>query len=63
MESIWIERLPVFIKLREMMSFIDAYLEWDMTQLPLAEKNLLMRYQNSIENEVPVLHIDFKQFR
>ena len=59
----WVERLPVFIKLREMMSFIDAFIEWDIDKLSFAEKNLLMYYQNAIENEVPVLHIDFKQFR
>jgi Ser/Thr protein kinase RdoA (MazF antagonist) len=58
----WIERLPIFIKLREVMSFIDAYLEWDMTQLSVDQRIILNRYQNALENEVPVLHIDFKQF-
>ena len=44
------------------MSFIDAYLEWDMTQLSLHQRIILNRYQNAIENEIPVLNIDFKQF-
>jgi hypothetical protein len=44
------------------MSFIDAYLEWDITQLSVDQRIILNRYQNALENEVPVLHIDFKQF-
>lgn len=58
----WIERLPLFIKLREVMSFIDAYLEWDMEDLSLQQRIILNRYQNAIENNVPVLHIDFRRF-
>ncbi len=34
-----------------------------MDNWPFAENNLLMYYQNAIENEVPVFHIDFRQFR
>ena len=58
----WVERLPLFIKLREVMSFIDAHLEWDMRDLSLEQRIILNRYQNAIENDVPVLHIDFRRF-
>ena len=58
----WIERLPIFIKLREVMSFIDAFLEWDMTQISLHQRILLNRYQNALENNTALVNIDFKQF-
>ena len=58
----WVAQLPLFIKLREIMSFIDAFLEWDMERLSLQQRIVLNRYQNAIENDVPVLHLDFKQF-
>ncbi len=62
LSSVWIERLPIFVKLREVMSFIDAFLEWDMSQISLHKRILLNRYQNAIENEVALVDIDYKQF-
>ena len=58
----WIERLPVFIRLREIMSFIDAFAGWDMSQISLHQRIALNRWQNAIENDIPLLRIDFGTF-
>lgn len=62
LEPEWIERLPLFIKWRQVMSLVDAHLEWDMDRISDDERILLNRYRSSIENDLPVVHVDFTRF-
>lgn len=61
-DSFWIEKIPLFLKLREMLSFIILHCYWDVESFDEDRKALLNLYRKNIEYDIPVLNIDFKQF-
>jgi Ser/Thr protein kinase RdoA (MazF antagonist) len=61
-DSFWIEKIPLFLKLREMLSFIIFYCYWDIESLNEDQKALLNLYRKNIEYDIPVLNIDFSIF-
>jgi len=61
-DSFWIEQIPLFLKLREILSFIIFYCYWDIDSLNEDQKALLNLYRKNIEYDIPVLNIDFSRF-
>jgi Ser/Thr protein kinase RdoA (MazF antagonist) len=52
-------RLPLFLKLREMINYIDGHTHWDLNNLTHNQKKLIERYRFNIENDIPVIDMDF----
>ena len=61
-DPFWIEKIPLFLKLKEMQSFIMFYCYWDVEQFDEDRKARLNMYRKNIEFDIPVLDIDFKSF-
>ncbi|MDD4296961.1 MAG: phosphotransferase [Ruminiclostridium sp.] len=61
-EPYWIDKIPLFLKLREILSFIIFYCYWDVDTFNEDRKARLNLYRKNIEFDIPVLNIDFSQF-
>ena len=61
-EPSWIDKIPLFLKLREILSFIIFYCYWDVDNFDEDRKALLNLYRKNIEYDIPVLNINFSQF-
>jgi Ser/Thr protein kinase RdoA (MazF antagonist) len=59
LDPIWIERIPLFLKLREILSYTICYCYWDMGNLADNQRTLLSLYRKNIEHNIPVAAIDF----
>lgn len=58
-DSYWIEKLPLFLRLREMILYIAIHRSRDLSDLDYWTENFLKDRQRRIENEVPFVEIDF----
>ncbi|MFC1853638.1 hypothetical protein ACFL27_25935, partial [candidate division CSSED10-310 bacterium] len=59
LDSFWIEKIPLFMKLREILAFIICFCYWDLSGLREQQKILLQFYRKNIEFDVTVLPISF----
>lgn len=58
-DPIWIERIPHFLKLREILSYSICHCYWDLANLQENQRTLLSLYRKNIERDIPVVNIDF----
>ena len=61
-EPFWIEKIPLFLKLREVLTFIIFHCYWDVDTFDEDRKARMNLYRKNIEYDIPVLNIDFSQF-
>jgi Ser/Thr protein kinase RdoA (MazF antagonist) len=59
LDTFWFQRIPLFLKLREILSYTICYCYWDMEILSENQLRLLSLYRRSIERDIPVTNIDF----
>jgi Ser/Thr protein kinase RdoA (MazF antagonist) len=58
----WLERLPQFMKLRQIFLYIVYHKKWDLDNLTARQQQVLSEYKDKIENDIPCLSfIDRKQ--
>lgn len=55
----WINKIPLFIRLREIILYISIYRSRNLDDLDLWTKNFMKDRQYRIENRIPFLDIDF----
>jgi len=60
--SFWIEKIPLFLKLIEIHQFVMFYCYWDVEEFNEDRKARLNMYRKNIEYDISVLDIDFKLF-
>ena len=58
----WLGQLPLFLKLREMINYIDGHTHWDLNNLSPNQKKMIERCRFNIENDIPVIDMDFTRF-
>jgi Ser/Thr protein kinase RdoA (MazF antagonist) len=51
----WLERLPLFLKLCELLSYSYYHKYWDINQLSERRRSVLAEMRQRIENNVPVV--------
>jgi Ser/Thr protein kinase RdoA (MazF antagonist) len=61
LDPAWLTRLPLFLKLREMINYIDGSVHWDMNRLTSGQKVFIDNYRFNIENDVPLIDMDFSK--
>lgn len=54
-DQAWLDRIPLFLKLCEMLTYSYFYKYWDFSQLSERRKNTLTEIRQRIENNVPVV--------
>jgi Ser/Thr protein kinase RdoA (MazF antagonist) len=62
LETYWLASIPNFLKLREMVVFEVFNKKWDLENLNEKQKALLEEMRYKIENDIPVLDMDFTVF-
>ncbi|MBN1211543.1 MAG: phosphotransferase [candidate division Zixibacteria bacterium] len=55
----WLGNLPLFLKLREMINYIDGCTHWDFNRLSPGQRRFVDKYRFNIENDVPLVDMDF----
>jgi len=60
LDVFWFGQIPKFLKLREVISLIDAHREWDLKKLNENQKIILNHYRKNIEQDRPFLDLDFE---
>jgi len=58
-ESYWLKQIPDFLMLRHILVFVILHQIFDMNNLSEKEKELVTRIKYEIENEVPLVDIEF----
>ena len=53
LDAFWFNQIPKFLKLREVISLIDAHREWDLDNLNENQKIILNHYRKNIEQDRP----------
>ncbi|MCP4177211.1 MAG: phosphotransferase, partial [bacterium] len=59
LDNYWVKQLPLFMKLREVLSLSQTYRYGDIDKLDDDNKILLNMYRRNIENDLPATDIDF----
>lgn len=54
-----LKHLPLFLKLREIINYIDGYNHWDFNNLTKKQNEIIERYRFNIEHDIPVVDMDF----
>lgn len=62
LESEWMERIPEFLKLRDIALYAVFYKKLDMDHINEDRKNLLAALKYRIENSLPAVQVDFSLF-
>lgn len=60
LDPFWVAQIPKFLKLREVISLIDAHCEWDMESLNENQKIILNHYRKNIEQDRPFSDTNFE---
>lgn len=58
-DKFWIEKMPLFIKLREIILYISIYRSRNMKELDQWSKNFMDGRRERIESNIPFIDIDF----
>jgi Ser/Thr protein kinase RdoA (MazF antagonist) len=59
LDSYWLKRMPLFLRLREILVYSGAFRSLDLNNLHPWSKEMLETTTNNIENGLPFLDIDF----
>lgn len=59
LDKYWLEQLPKFLKLREILIYIVQYRSLDLNNLPEWAKKFFTIYKPRIENDIPFVDLDF----
>jgi len=57
LDPVWLERLPLFMKLRQMFLYGVYHKRWDLDNLSKKKRQMLAEYKFNIENDVMPLNI------
>lgn len=60
--KLWLSRLPLFIKFREMELYTVIHRSFNLRELPTFERNFMENRKTFIESNVPFIDIDFTKF-
>ena len=56
-EDQWLDRIPLFLKLRRIVMYVDAVRYWDLDHLTKRREQILAEYRTAIESDTPVLNL------
>ncbi len=61
LSAFWLKQIPMFLQLRVMQDYTQAYMTWDLDNLKDWQRYLLNQQRQSIENGTPVLKATFNE--
>lgn len=59
LDTYWIDKIPYFLKLRHIMVYIIFHQIFDLSNLTKEQDELINKYRYEIENEIPIVDINF----
>jgi Ser/Thr protein kinase RdoA (MazF antagonist) len=59
----WIEEIPTFLKLRDIILYSVLHKKWDLSKLNEKQDRLLKEIKNRIENGEPIVHVDYQEVK
>jgi Ser/Thr protein kinase RdoA (MazF antagonist) len=59
LDQSWLDRLPLFMKLRQLCLYTFFHKKWDFSDLQEWQQKMVQEFKTNIENDLPCLEIDF----